>query len=231
MPEKDLGRILNLAHGIFVMNSADRDLLLSFGVRKEKIDIVYAGADPEMFKILDSKSEKEKKTIGFCLRYERYPEYTGRKNHDLVIDLIKEVREHNVILLGKNWRSFERFKEIESLEYFTYIETEYENYCHYYNMMDIFLSISKLEGGPVPLIEAMFCGVFPIVTKTGFAPDLINERNGILLPIDSKRDDILKTIYSAKLISREEVRMSVDKLTWSNFGKKIVSTIENSLLN
>ena len=42
-----------------------------------------------------------------------------------------------------------------------------------YNMMKIFVSLSIHEGGPLPVLESMCCGAYPIVTNTGFAFDVI----------------------------------------------------------
>ena len=39
--------------------------------------------------------------------------------------------------------------------------------------MRVFASLSLHEGGPMPLLESMSCGVSPVVTNTGFAYDVL----------------------------------------------------------
>ncbi|MFT5036477.1 MAG: glycosyltransferase involved in cell wall biosynthesis [Candidatus Azotimanducaceae bacterium] len=223
----ELGRILNLTKRIFVMNSKDKSFLMSIGVGEEKIILAMAGVDDTVFTI-DSSSGATKKTVGFCVKYEDWPDYFERKNFGMVIDLIKELGDYRVILLGNKWKNFKRFQEIEALEYFEYVETEYAHYQTYFNQMDVFVSVSKLEGGPVPLLEAMFCGTFPVVSDTGFAGDVItNDKNGFIFDVDSETNDIKNLIDNAfEKRSRIEIRNTVSHLTWKNFGQKIVAAIE-----
>ena len=65
--------------------------------------------------------------------------------------------------------------------------------------MKIFVSLSVHEGGPLPILESMCCGAYPIVTNTGFAFDVLRDRNdGILVNAfrpSSYYVDIVKSHY------------------------------------
>ncbi len=57
-----------------------------------------------------------------------------------------------------------------------------------YSTFDVFLSISNLEGGPIPLVEAMMSNAVPVASRTGFAPDLIQHgENGFIFDLDASR--------------------------------------------
>ncbi len=51
----------------------------------------------------------------------------------------------------------------------------------FYQTMDVICVASTAEGGPLPLIEAMACGCFPIAVDVGIVPELIESgRNGLV---------------------------------------------------
>ena len=89
--------------------------------------------------------------------------------------------------------------------------------------MDVFVSVSKLEGGPIPLIESMMCNIVPVASRTGFAPDIIrNDENGYLFDIDSEVGDICKLIDKAMHFPSDiDISSSVENFCWSKFAKKI----------
>ena len=79
-----------------------------------------------------------------------------------------------------------------------YFATKYTNYPVIYNLMKVFCSLSLHEGGPMPLLESMSCGVRPVVTNTGFAFDVLNDINCInLLPTNATKSRIISDILNA----------------------------------
>jgi glycosyltransferase involved in cell wall biosynthesis len=59
---------------------------------------------------------------------------------------------------------------------------KHENLCDFYNDHDLFLVASKREGTPLPLLEAMACGCFPVCTNVGAVSDLIeHKKNGYIV--------------------------------------------------
>ena len=87
--------------------------------------------------------------------------------------------------------------------------------------MDVYLSTSTLEGGPIPLIETMMCNIIPVVTKTGFTQDVIqNGKNGFLFDAKQETSSICKLIEKA-LTLELDTRTSVLDYSWSKFANKI----------
>jgi glycosyltransferase involved in cell wall biosynthesis len=102
---------------------------------------------------------------------------------------------------------------------------------------DVYLMLSRLEGAPLPLIEMMGLGMWPISTPTGVAPDLIvHGVNGHLVsPFDGLNvrevaDEVALHLLSleqtALRAARPRVRESVAHRTWTVFKKQVNAFIE-----
>ncbi len=221
--DQELIYVLNLSTMVFTMNSACSRMLQSMGLKPSKVQTLVGAADKNLFIPIVSKAIVEKPCIGFCLGFRGHQHYRERKNYDLIIELVKIINDANVVILGKDWSQYERFCELRELPYFHYIEVPYDQYPTYYQQMDVFVSVSKLEGGPIPLIEAMMCNVFPVVSNTGFAPDIITHgENGFLFDVDASAEAIYELIKQA-LTMKVDVRKTVEHLTWENFSQEIQS--------
>lgn len=68
-----------------------------------------------------------------------------------------------------------------------------EQMSDFYNKIDVLCIASTSEGQPLPLIEGMACGCFPVSTDVGIAPELINNGyNGFI--IDRSVQDFATTL-------------------------------------
>jgi|GEM_PF-5229630 len=97
---------------------------------------------------------------------------------------------------------------------------------------DIYLMLSRLEGGPLPLLETMGLGMWPICTPTGMAPDVIRHgHNGFIVsPFDGCNGDqiadevarLIRTLDRRMLLAaRAPIRESVTDRTWRNFKQEM----------
>ena len=67
----------------------------------------------------------------------------------------------------------------------------------------------------------MMCNVFPVVSNTGFAPDIIRHgENGFLFDVDASVETIYKLIQQAMKMN-VNVRKTVEHLTWENFSLEV----------
>lgn len=63
----------------------------------------------------------------------------------------------------------------------------HEKLCEFYNQHDLYVVSSKHEADPLPLIESMACGCYPVSSYVGIAPELIRHKeNGYLVKERSK---------------------------------------------
>jgi glycosyltransferase involved in cell wall biosynthesis len=216
---RHIAYVLNFAHYIICLNSDVRKELISFGIPEHKIIIMHLGSDPELF---TEKVRSGYGAVGFSMAF------GPRKNPEMVATLIKKMPHRKFILIGPNWTKFLEDREVIDLPNFTYYDNvPYELYPEVYHKMDVLVSTSNLEGGPVPILEAMLCNLVPVASRTGFCPDLIqNGVNGFLFDIDAKSEEIAELIENAfKLESN--TRQGVVQHSWENYSKSIAELFSN----
>lgn len=206
----------------------------SCATQKEKLDLRYYGK----FKI------ENKFTIGIVGT--RYPD--GRKGEDFLRSIIEKLYQKsyanqiNFIFLGNGWNGFVEkeipyhikqkinFKIIERFK-----DCEYEDYPDIYKLMDVLVVPSKVDTGPVPIIEALASGVPVISTPTGLSNLLLTKRftNGekfgsiisygdINSFIDEFENFFMggKRLYSMAEEKRIIIPSMVSDFTWENFTKR-----------
>ncbi len=189
--------------------------LVEHGVNEKKVKVVLGGADPEQFR----HHERSGGAVGFVSKY--YP----RKNPDTMFEIVKRVPDKQFILVGRGWAQYPRFRELCALPNFRFVEADYAAYPALYGRMDVFVSVSTVEGGPIPLLEAMMSNVVPVVSRTGFAPDVVEHgKNGFLFEVDAPVGEIVSLIQEACEF-KGNVRESVGHLTWENFTGELLSFV------
>jgi glycosyltransferase involved in cell wall biosynthesis len=188
-----------------------KELLQSWGVRPERISVVLGAADPELF----PRHQRGNGAVGFSTAYYE------RKNPEMILEIIRRLPHRKFILLGRGWEEFPRYAELRQLPNLTYLEVPYSEYPKYYAQMDVFVSPAKLEGGPIPLLEAMMANVVPVASRTGFAPDIIRHgENGFIFDVNAPVQVVCDQIERA-FAFQGDVRASVEHLSWRNFSREI----------
>ena len=206
----------NKADKIIFMCSSTMNDFIKKGLDPERAVTIPGAADPEFFYNHERSGEG---AVGFCSAYYE------RKNPELIHNIIKAMPHRKFMLLGKKWEEYENFAKMKSLPNFTYIDDKYENYPGYYNQMDVFVSAAKLEGGPIPLVEAMMSNVFPVASITGFAPDIIEHgKNGFLFDTEkTELKDLCLLIDKAFDDKVTDIRATTSKLTWEHFAANVLA--------
>jgi glycosyltransferase involved in cell wall biosynthesis len=193
---------------IVTMCSMWRKLLEESGYDPAKLSTIVGGADPDLFQSHQRGSGK----VGLCSAY------YDRKSPERIYELIAARPQTPFVLRGRGWKSTELFAKLERLPNFEYNEGGYQDYPAFYRQLDVFVSLSELEGGPIPLLESMMSNVVPVATRTGFAPDVIRHgENGFLCEIDESIANVNALIDEAMKL-KTDVRSTVLDYTWKNFS-------------
>jgi glycosyltransferase involved in cell wall biosynthesis len=218
--EDELTYLLNQSNAVVSMCSLFARSLQNRGVRNELVHVGLVGADPNFFRSHDRQCGK----IGFCSGY------VPRKNGDRIREIVKRMPDQNFALCGSKWRRWSGFEELTSLPNFEYVEIPYQCFPEFYDGIDVFVSTSRLEGGPVPLIESMMSNIVPVCSRTGHAEDVIIDRqNGYLFDVDAPIEQVCDLIRQAKC-HRGEIRSTVEHLSWSRFSRQIqqIANVSNA---
>ena len=202
--------ILNRCLGVMFMASSQLSVAVASGLDPSRAFVCPIGVDPQIHTILSedqlSKIQfsdkgltrvKPKSAIGFVTRYWDKPAYTRRKRYELINSVVHSLSSLNlpVIILGPGWEHCSNRVQNENV---FYCQTKYMNYPIIYNMMKVFCSLSLHEGGPMPLLESMSCGVTPVVTNTGFAYDVLSPGlNDSLISTNATSAEIVSAILKS----------------------------------
>ena len=212
-----VARRLGRASAVVSMSTVHARTLVADGVPSQKVHVVLPGSDPERF--LPHRRDGGG-AVGFCSAY--YP----RKEPDRIAAIVRALPGRRFLLVGKRWPEWDGFAALVGEPNFAYIEPEYEDYPRYYAAMDVFVSPSRLEGGPIPLLEAMMANVVPVCSRTGFAPDLLDHgRNGFLFDVDAPVEAVCDLVEQAYRLDGD-VRATVQDRTWERFSAEIRSIAE-----
>jgi len=153
--------------------------------------------------------------VGFCSSY--YP----RKNPVLLHRIVERIQPIPCILVGRRWEEYPGWEELRACPNFTYYDIPYDGYPEMYAKMDVFVSTSSKEGGPVPLLEAMLSNVVPVVSTVGWGPDLITHGvNGYLFEPDATAEEVVVLIRAA-FENRRDVRPSALPHSWASYAEKL----------
>jgi glycosyltransferase involved in cell wall biosynthesis len=208
---KDQVELLNKAYKVYFYCKQDSAMLMSQGLMKNKVIIANCAVDNDC--ILDEKINRDQKTIVLASKF------GPRKGAELLPEILHSLQDWHFIIMGRGWDEFLRQKKLKKLSNLDYVKFNKKNRSIYFSSAKIFLSLSNLEGGPVPLIESMSLGVIPISTCTGFAPEFIKDGiNGYLLPINPSTELVESRVRSVSELS-EKPEIAVSHLTWDRIAR------------
>jgi len=185
-----------------------KSLLIQYGIEKNKIVVIPIPIDLNVFtqfseekrlilknklKLPDNKiiiGSFQKDGVGWGEGME--PKLI--KGPDIFCDVIERLaKQYNIhILLTGPARGYviDRLKKA-NISYSHHYLKNYLDIVDYYNVLDLYIVASRVEGGPKAILESMACGVPIISTKVGQAPEIIqNGKNGFISDIEDV-DDLL----------------------------------------
>lgn len=206
-----IARRLSRADAVLSQSSLHARTLVADGVAASKVHVVLGGSDPARFR----SHQRGDGVVGFCASFYE------RKDPERIAAIVRMMPHRRFLLVGRGWRRWSGFHALEAQPNFSYVEPEYDRYPEYYSAMDVFVSPGRLEGGPVPLLEAMMANVVPVCSRTGFGPDLIvQSQNGFLFDVHSPVDEVCRLVDRAATL-QADVRASVLEYTLHRFGTTV----------
>ena len=203
--------ILNRAFSVHFYCSRDAEKLVALGLKQEKVRVALCAVDVDC--VRDHKILREPKTVVLASKY------GSRKGLESFPELVAAMPDWKFLILGRDWEDFLAKNNLDknpNIEYFRFSKKTRNEVM---SRASVFLSLSNLEGGPVPLIEAMALGVAPVATNTGFARDVILRNDaGFIIPINESVLKIKEAITSAALL-QGDISGAVSHLTWDRIAK------------
>ena len=212
--DHDFSRIeikaLRSCETIFIHSKNSQQLLRQYS--DAKLTPFLGAINPDRFKEMASIGKKVV-WAGTCVE---------RKRPQLFLETVTNNQSIEFRLIGKDWRKSNYWKLISNLSNLEYIEFEGPLNSEILDGCNTYLMTSSLEGGPMPLIETLAAGLYPVCTDTGFVSDVLDyvDLPKVFITPDSS--------HIAKQIS-EVSEISIEKRL--NFRNKILNLDFQRLTN
>ncbi len=176
---------LEYCEKILVQNEAMQNYLISKGVSTDKIVRIPGAVNREIFKPVNRIPETRYVLFSGDFKY--------RKNPDLIAEVITHMPDIDFVIHGKNWKIFspEFLKVSGNLKC---LDFDLRMQAALIREASLYVSLSLVEGGPYPVLEALASGTPVVATDTGFCAEFINSTNGILLPNQPELEIVVDAI-------------------------------------
>lgn len=153
-------KVLNLCNVIYVHSQSIKESLEP--LTRASIVVVIGAIDPKRFSRPSLPGEMIA-WVGTSVQ---------RKRPKLFLEVVSKNPDLNFRLLGRNWMNSEFWNLVGTLKNLEYIEVSGALSSSDFDGCSILLVTSEIEGGPMPIMEGLASGVFPVGTNTGFLKDL-----------------------------------------------------------
>lgn len=196
---------------VLVKGSVMRQFLIDSGINSDKVFIFTGGVDISQKNINISN--------GRCIDIIFVGSYSERKGPDRFIQIINEltlkIPSLCVFMLGSGNSYSEMEKIIETKKLTSIIQQvgHVDDVYDYLFKSKLFILPSRSEGLSTAMMEAMFCGVVPVVSNVGSTSDgVIHGDNGFL--VDNFLDIDTYVNHASDLLFNHD--------KWSNFSRNAI---------
>ena len=216
-------KVLHKADLIFVFSANDKYKLENLGIIRS-IVVLTGAINPELF---SSPALPGNRIVYIGTAVER-------KNPKFFLDFAELNPHIQFKILGKDWKKSILWKELDKLSNVEYSEitgpiTSKElDFCSHY------LMLSKVEGGPMTLIESVAAGLIPISTKTGIAPDFLSQVGYFdqLIEFPPSFDQVKSKLENTYTKNQVQLASAIAKeFTLERFSQMIKSEIHSNLID
>ena len=222
--------------------STKKDLTHLFGIRSEKIRVIYHGVESRFRHISNVEEYRLRNNLPIKMIL-NVGTLEPRKNVVTLIKAFKKLRklgfkDYKLVIAGdKGWLYKQIFKEIELSDLQKEILflgiVEDEDLPMLYNCADVFVYPSLYEGFGLPPLEAMACGIPVITSNTSSLPEVVGDAGIMVGPDDV--NSLCEAMYN--VLKGKELRHHMSKkgleraklFSWKETAKKILEIYDEVL--
>ena len=204
--------MLKSCERIIVQNKFVRDFLLGIEISSNKIYVFPGAIDRQTFYPGTIFNESILVSGDFKLR----------KNPEAIAHLFKNNPDLEFIVHGKNLKILLDLGvgEASNVEF---IEWNFSRQPQLIREASVFISLSKLEGGPFSILEALASGTPVVATDVGIAREYLNGKNGFVIPVDFKPEELRNRILDSQQLKKKTAGVDLlkGKFSWNDYGNVI----------
>ncbi len=225
-----------------VSSYSKQDIVKSYRVAPEKVEVAYNGASA-LFKPISDIGEAREIIKGYGIN-EKYILYVGRinkrKNITGLVEAFRRLKTennfpHKLVIGGvKDFLPLDDEKLIDSLPgkadiIFTGFIKD-DNMPALFGLADVFVYPSMFEGFGLPCLEAMACGCPVISSNTSSIPEVVGDAGILVNPMDT--EELVSAMI--KVLSQDRLRSEMiskgleqaKKFTWERAAAKVLEVFE-----
>lgn len=223
------------AHIVTISKSSADSIRRRYGVPKEKITVAYLGVESEF----RSTGKRYDAPLPYFL-------FVGAlkpgKNVPMMLrtfaDFLKRSKNlYDFLLIGSDyWLDPSIPATISSLGLRDRVKVmgfvDDKTLATYYRGAEALLSVSRIEGFGLPVVEAMACGCPVIGTTQGSHPEVIGN-NGLLVDPDDEKSlvEAMKRLTRDRTMRKRMVTRGITRagsFTWSGFTKTVLEIVKRT---
>jgi len=229
-----------------------KEELIRFGFDREKIIVIPLGMDLDVFRVkMQDKNNKFKSRIGLPKNkiiigsFQKDGNGWGEglepkliKGPDIFCDVVEKISKEvdiHVLLTGPS-RGYvkNRLKKAGISYTHKYLEN-YLDIVDYFNILDLYIISSRVEGGPKAILESWATGVPLVSTRVGMISDIATHGKDVYITEIEDVDNLVK--YSLNIIRDNNIKKQfisnglkeINKFSWGLVSKKYYDKIYSKL--
>ena len=203
---------------ILTYNNQIYDRLLNIGFERNQVQVIGGAVNRNVFYPL-KKDNLTQWPKGFVLIA---GDAKPRKRPQLVFEVISLLPDINFVIHGRDWQKYCPTNLLNSPN-ISFIDFEIVNQPSLMRSANLYLSLSEVEGGPFPTLEALASGTPVVVTNVGWNSEYVKNGTGLILERDATLDDITSAIKNS--FALKETVMYKDLIPgealWYQLGEKV----------
>lgn len=195
-----------------VQNKQVYNYLMELGVDKSRIRLNPGGINRHIFYPLPSSTDIQ----DFILISGSFKQ---RKNPQLISKIIRSFPKVKFLIHGTNFDVFptDLGDNVEFLDF------DFRRQPELMRSARLHLMVSKMEGGPMSILEALASGTPCVVTDVGFCQEIVDSNSGVILQKEPTISEIRSAIDFAWSLKQQVYNRDLlnGKFTWMNFGEDL----------
>jgi glycosyltransferase involved in cell wall biosynthesis/SAM-dependent methyltransferase len=179
---------------IAVMCGSVADQLVGLGVSRERLYLLRKGVDTQRLQARSRSGARKRLGIpgdafAVGVSAKASSDDRGRKGIDVLFAALErlpasEERPLRLVVTGPGWAEVLARHAPEGLAVARFDYLPEDAMPDFYSAVDVYLNTSRIEGGPMPPLEAMSCETPVVSTPVGTVRDLVSDGSeGLIVPV------------------------------------------------
>lgn len=241
------GRVIESADVIVASTEQERgDLSRLYGAAVDRVRVIPAGVDTELFRPLDKVIAREDLGIKESHVILSVGRIEALKGLDILITALADLEDNNdvrLLIVGGEPRRdsyvhslMSLVRELGLMNKVTFIGAIPQNELpKYYSAADVFVLSSYYETFGLVALEAMACGLPVVASRLGGPNSFVESgKNGYLVPWQcpepyAQRIGILLAIPTLRVSMGAAARVKAESMTWSQVARSTVGVYHSIL--